>query len=448
MARFLIFVTCCALGGGVAAQGSPQLLDSGPAREVLPPRHWTVDDDGPADFGTIQAAVDRARSGDVIRIRAGIYDERVVLHEGLTLLGDPGAALFDSLGFSLPSQPLLRIAGTKSSETVVLRGLQLLLAGFDAESTLTVEETAGPVWIEDCLIEYAFDLFGDVCFGQAPRRAMLVRDASAVVLVRSRVEGRLHSQTGGVCQTFQRTGALEVIRSSVSAFETSFRGVRGMTSVFSGRPGRGSDAAVVQDASFFYAADCGFEGGDGANGQACDHLDGQEGGNGLAVDASSEAHALACTFAGGDGGAGVPPAPSHPICPHPGGADGPDGVPVDPLVELLGESARSYGLSPDEGAPGGFTLTASGPAGDLVLSVFASDAAHLYLPLHQGPQVVAAPLLFVCEGTIPAGGVLTKPVALPAALQLVGFRPVFAQGFFFDTEGGAFLASGSFVLAH
>ena len=37
------------------------------------PKTWTVDDDGPADFHTIQEAVDAANSGDVILVASGTY---------------------------------------------------------------------------------------------------------------------------------------------------------------------------------------------------------------------------------------------------------------------------------------------------------------------------------------------------------------------------------------
>ena len=40
---------------------------------------WVVDDNGPADFSSIQAAVDAATSGDTIQVKAGVYNENVAL---------------------------------------------------------------------------------------------------------------------------------------------------------------------------------------------------------------------------------------------------------------------------------------------------------------------------------------------------------------------------------
>jgi parallel beta-helix repeat protein len=39
------------------------------------PRTWTVDDDGPADFHTIQEAINAATDGDVVFVRSGVYHE-------------------------------------------------------------------------------------------------------------------------------------------------------------------------------------------------------------------------------------------------------------------------------------------------------------------------------------------------------------------------------------
>jgi len=52
---------------------------------------WTVDDDGPANFSTIQEAVDAANSGDTIQVKAGTYYEHVAINKSLTLVGEDSA---------------------------------------------------------------------------------------------------------------------------------------------------------------------------------------------------------------------------------------------------------------------------------------------------------------------------------------------------------------------
>src|SRR5512143_1481959 len=48
----------------------------------------------PAQYPTIQAAVDAAASGDEIRIAAGTYTEQVMItSKNLKLVGEPGAVL-------------------------------------------------------------------------------------------------------------------------------------------------------------------------------------------------------------------------------------------------------------------------------------------------------------------------------------------------------------------
>jgi nitrous oxidase accessory protein NosD len=60
-------------------------------------RTWTVDDDGPADFHTVQEAVDAASNGDTIFVHNGTYLERVVVNKTISLLGEnPFGAIIDA----------------------------------------------------------------------------------------------------------------------------------------------------------------------------------------------------------------------------------------------------------------------------------------------------------------------------------------------------------------
>jgi parallel beta-helix repeat protein len=54
------------------------------------PRPWIVDDDGPADFHTIQEAVNAAGSGDIILVCTGTYKlmSQIMIDKPLTLIGE------------------------------------------------------------------------------------------------------------------------------------------------------------------------------------------------------------------------------------------------------------------------------------------------------------------------------------------------------------------------
>jgi len=56
--------------------------------EVAEPTTWTVDDDGPADFRTIQEAINAASQGDTIYVYNGTYYEQVVVNKSVSLIGE------------------------------------------------------------------------------------------------------------------------------------------------------------------------------------------------------------------------------------------------------------------------------------------------------------------------------------------------------------------------
>jgi parallel beta-helix repeat protein len=57
---------------------------------------WIVDDDGPADFHTVQEAINAAAQGDIIFVKAGTYYENVVVNKTISLIGeDKDATIID-----------------------------------------------------------------------------------------------------------------------------------------------------------------------------------------------------------------------------------------------------------------------------------------------------------------------------------------------------------------
>ena len=58
------------------------------AGQLVMPKTWTVDDDGPADFSSIQPAINVANAGDTVYVRTGIYFENVVVNKTISLIGE------------------------------------------------------------------------------------------------------------------------------------------------------------------------------------------------------------------------------------------------------------------------------------------------------------------------------------------------------------------------
>ena len=64
------------------------------------PKTWIVYDDGPADFHTIQEAINAANSEDTVHVRAGMYYENLVVDKNeIALLGEnEDATIIDGSG--------------------------------------------------------------------------------------------------------------------------------------------------------------------------------------------------------------------------------------------------------------------------------------------------------------------------------------------------------------
>ncbi len=80
------------------------------------PRTWTVDDDGPADFSSIQEAVSSldVEDGDTIYVYNGLYYEHIHIYKSLTVVGENKyATIIDGSGYG----PVVTICGWRTNFT-------------------------------------------------------------------------------------------------------------------------------------------------------------------------------------------------------------------------------------------------------------------------------------------------------------------------------------------
>lgn len=108
-----------------------QLGHSESALQASGSKTWTVDDDGPADFRTIQGAINAANDGDTVFVRRGVYYEHVNVNKTLLVIAE-------------------------------IRNSSIIDAGY---SGTAVNVTANGVWIDDLAIrnaaQSAVSVFGD-----------------------------------------------------------------------------------------------------------------------------------------------------------------------------------------------------------------------------------------------------------------------------------------------
>ncbi|HKX46673.1 MAG TPA: hypothetical protein VJP77_08210, partial [Planctomycetota bacterium] len=118
--------------------------------------HWTVDDDGPADFADVAAAVAAVGAGDVLLVQPGNYGP-VTLTKRLALLGDPSG--------ERPHLAALTVDGAASFE----------LAHFAVGATV-VRDVPGPSRIDDCEL-----------LGVVQHTGLIVDGAFGLIVQRTRV---------------------------------------------------------------------------------------------------------------------------------------------------------------------------------------------------------------------------------------------------------------------
>ena len=110
------------------------------------PETWTVDDDGPANFRTIQEAIDAANDGDTIFVKNGTYYENIFVNKSISLIGEnPKSTIIDGSNISSSFNPVIYVYGNNTKIcNFTIRGSSNAWGIF----LLTCEN----IWIENNLV--------------------------------------------------------------------------------------------------------------------------------------------------------------------------------------------------------------------------------------------------------------------------------------------------------
>jgi len=169
------------------------------------PTTWTVDDDGPADFHTIQEAVNAASDGDTILVRAGTYNEEVLIKgKSISLIGeDPSTTLIDRMLGGIPIE--VRIA-----ERVNITGFTVMNSGAQWRSNMFFEnwpESGILLWNSDeCNVHgniVKYNYYGVTIYSSWPESKyntlsdnLIANNSAAGIFLEGHVEtGLVYSET-------------------------------------------------------------------------------------------------------------------------------------------------------------------------------------------------------------------------------------------------------------
>jgi len=387
---------------------------------------WTVDDDGPADFTTLQLAVDFAADGDTILVRSGFYSLTVIDGEGLVIQGEGSVVLQNFLAQS----PTLEIRNLAAGQAVHLRGLELdAFAGAEV-TTLVVANCAGPVLLEDCLVN-------------GVGTPVSVQNCASATFSRCKLEAppTFASFSPFFFFGFAPYVGLGATGSNVFLYDCLVQGSSGAAAytLFLEIAPAPSAAAVALTTSTLFAVGSTLSGGSGGGDPLGLCWPGADGSPGLSVASGSVAHLQDCTVLGGAGGAGG--------CGHPDGSDAQDIDVVSGEVHHLSGAARAFhGTSPIvEGTATNVHL--EGEPGDAaLLHVQLAAAPALFFPQYGAALHLPFGFAVVPLGVLPPSGVLDLPFPVPALPPgLESFRAV-GQVLFVGASGGFFEGGPSTLL--
>jgi hypothetical protein len=124
----------------------------------LSAQFYVVDAAGGAgsSFTQIADAVAAVPTGSVLEVRPGVYTPFTITGKSVAILGGPGVRVYGLLG------PTVGVAGLASTDTVVLRGLEL--AAVTVVARLSCSNSAGTILVEGCRSDPTTSLVGGQLF--------------------------------------------------------------------------------------------------------------------------------------------------------------------------------------------------------------------------------------------------------------------------------------------
>lgn len=346
-----------------------------------------------ASGGSIQAAVDMSRPGDVILLTAGGS------YGGFTLDRKAVSVVCD--GASAEISGTVVVKNLLANQNVTLRGLSMNWYAVSIPP-LQLQSNAGSVWVESC------SAYGDGYDVYLTAGAVISACAS-VNLRGCRFEGAPGYYTG-TPYSIQGQPGLVVNSSTVNITDTLCLGGAGGPIGLGGCgvSGGGGGASVTN--SLLFASGTTFRGGNGGKKSGCTNQG--HGGDGF-TSSGSQVFTIGCTFLGGS-------------------VDG-AGISGDPVLQRPG-TARSFSVSSPVREQQAAALEFAGIPGEQTgLLVSAAPIAPLFFADLRGALVVDLALAdAILTGPIGNDGALHSSLTAPSLPPSVEGRTFYIQSFFFD----------------
>lgn len=389
---------------------------------------WTVDDDGPADFATVQEAIDTAGEGDLVLVRPGAYFAAEIVGKGLSLVATGPATLTASELLIDPTQPALQIEDVPAGSTVHVRGFAFdQFLGTNLPTAL-IQNNVGALSIEDCTFE------GD-------SHPMAILDCASVVFrgvtitASASVASGLDSTVSGPFDGVAADG------SNLFFYDCEVTGGNGIGSGFGPffpKPWASGDAGVGVrlGGGSLLASGCTITGGSGEENVGCD--DGSSGGSAVLLLDGAQGVLQGNVLTPGIGFPGT--------CSNPDGTNGLD-VEVDALSSALMyfNVARSGSVAAVAAVGATFQATLNGQPGDLAfVAISPGFGPGLSLPGGALAQHVQDGFNLIPLGTLDGSGEFTPSFTAPGLPVGVEAQAFHGQFLFFD--GNQFHEAGLSVL--